>query len=72
MQQCCNFIALDGIITHKKYFTTEYIKNIEKYLPVSSKFLNNIKIKTSKKFNKIMKKYSENELKTMIKYMNVL
>jgi len=72
MQQCCNFIALDGIITHKKYFTNEYIKNIEKYLPVRSKFLNNIKVKTSKKFNKIMKKYNENELKTMIGYMNAI
>lgn len=71
MQQCCNFIALDAIITHNKYFTNEYIKNIEKYLPVSSKFLNNIKTKTMKKFNKIMKKYNENELKTMIRYINI-
>ncbi len=71
MQQCCNFISLDAIITHKKYFTNEYIKNIEKYLPVNSSFLNNIKIKTTKKFNKIMKKYKENELKAMIKYINL-
>lgn len=71
MQQCCSLIALDGIISHKKYFTNEYIKNIEKYLPVRSKFLYNIKNKTPKKFNKIMKKYDENELKTMIRYINV-
>lgn len=71
MQQCCCYIALDAIITHKKYFSNEFIKNIEKYLPVSSKFLNNIKIKTTKKFNKIMKKFNENELKTMIRYINL-
>jgi hypothetical protein len=71
MQQCCNFIALDAIITQKRYFTNEYIKNIEKYLPVSSKFLNNIKVKTTKKFKKIMKKFNDNELKTMIKYINL-
>ncbi len=71
MQQCCNFIALDGIMTHKSYFTKDYIKDIEKYLPVTPKFLNNIKAKTPKKFNKIMKKFDENELKTIITYMSV-
>lgn len=71
MLQCCNFIVLDGIMTHKKYFTKQYIKNIEKYLPVTPKYLNNIKSKTPKKFNNIMKKYDENELKTMITYINV-
>lgn len=70
MQQCCNFIVLDGIMTHKKYFTKQYIKSIEKYLAVTPKFLYNIKTKTPKKFNKVMRKLDEKELKTMITYFN--
>jgi len=71
MRQCCSFIALDGIMTHKKYFSKKYIKYIESYLPVTPRFLKDIKTKTPKKLNKIMKKFNENELKTIITYMSV-
>lgn len=66
MKLCCNIIVLDGIISHKQFFSKEYVANIEKYMPVRINFLNEIKNKTPKKFNSIRKKYGEDGLKEIL------
>ncbi len=71
MQLCCIFLAMGGIIDHKKYFTKDYIKGLEQYLPVRLRYFNKFKSKVFKRFNKIMKKYSRDEINIMISYMNI-
>ena len=46
-------LILFSVILSKEFFSAQYIKNINEYLPFSIKYIENIKFKVRKKFKKI-------------------
>ncbi len=49
----CIMLILFSVILSKEFFSSEYIKVINEYLPFSIKYIENIKFKVRKKFRKI-------------------
>ena len=49
----CIMLILVSVILSKEFFSDEYIKVIDEYLPFSIKYIENIKFKLRKKFRKI-------------------
>jgi len=49
----CIMLILFSVILSKEFFSAQYIKNIDEYLPFSIKYIENIKFKVRKKFKKI-------------------
>lgn len=65
MAECCNYMIIIGTILNKKYFSKEYIKQVEQYIPISAKFINKINKIIKKRMAKINKKYSDTEKERM-------
>ena len=49
----CIMLILFSVILSKEFFSSQYIKIIDEYLPFSIKYIENIKFKVRKKFKKI-------------------
>ncbi|MFU7514475.1 hypothetical protein [Clostridium sp. HCS.1] len=49
----CIMLILFSVILSKEFFSAQYIKDINEYLPFSIKYIENIKFKVRKKFKKI-------------------
>lgn len=54
----CITMILIAIIKNKKYFSKEYIQNIEEYLIISSKYIRAMDKNMKKKFRKLKESYS--------------
>ncbi|MCI6693482.1 MULTISPECIES: hypothetical protein [unclassified Clostridium] len=49
----CIMLILVSVVLSKEFFSAEYVKVINEYLPFSIKYIENIKVKLRKKFKKI-------------------
>lgn len=65
---CINMILL-AIANSKEFFSKEYIKDIEDFLPFTLKYTANIKKKLSKKFNRLKYSYNSISIDEIIMYL---
>jgi hypothetical protein len=69
LKENCLMLAFLSMSNSRKYFSQDYINEIEKCMPFRFSFLKSIRDDFRKKYSKIKKKYGDEGLDEMLKYI---
>lgn len=65
----CIYLILFAITSNRKYFSKEYIKTIEPFLPFTFKYIDNLKHSMQKRFKKLNSTYHDVLLEDIFMYL---